>query len=69
MTQPYISSVDDEGETAMLFFGGEFSHAIRKGPILTRGEGIRQDRDGRGENEVRTPTPGKWTTRGGCWRS
>jgi hypothetical protein len=56
MTQPYISSVDEEGETAMLFFGGEFSHAIRKGPILVRGEGIRQDRDGRGENEVRTPT-------------
>lgn len=22
MTQPYIASVDDEGETAMLFFGG-----------------------------------------------
>lgn len=57
MTQPYISSVDDEGETAMLFFGGEFSHAIRKGPILVRGEGIRQDRDGAGENEARTPTP------------
>jgi len=57
MTQPYISSVDDEGETAMLFFGGEFSHAIRKGPILARGEGIRQDRDGRGVNEVRTPSP------------
>ena len=57
MTQPYIASVDDEGETAMLFFGGEFSHAIRKGPILVRGEGIRQDRDGRGDNDVRTPTP------------
>ncbi len=56
MTQPYISSVDDEGETAMLFFGGEFSHAIRKGPILIRGEGIRQDRDGRGENAPRTPS-------------
>jgi hypothetical protein len=57
MTQPYIASVDDEGETAMLFFGGEFSHAIRKGAILQRGEGIRQDRDGRGENAVRVPTP------------
>jgi len=57
MTQPYIASVDEEGETAMLFFGGEFSHAIRKGPILVRGEGIRQDRDGRGDNDVRTPTP------------
>ena len=52
MTQPYIASVDDEGETAMLFFGGRFSHAIRKGAILARGEGVRQDRDGRGENPV-----------------
>lgn len=57
MTQPYIASVDDEGETAMLFFGGKFSHAIRKGAILTRGEGVRQDRNGRGENpEVREPS-------------
>ena len=57
MTQPYIASVDDEGETAMLFLGGAYSHAIRKGAILTRGEGIRQDRDGRGENPtVREPT-------------
>jgi len=57
MTQPYISSVDDEGETAMLFLGGEFSHAIRKAPILARGEGVRQDRDGRGENPmVREPS-------------
>jgi glutathione synthase/RimK-type ligase-like ATP-grasp enzyme len=52
MTQPYIASVDDEGETAMLFFGGTFSHAIRKSAILARGEGVRQDRDGRGENPI-----------------
>lgn len=57
MTQPYIASVDDEGETAMLFFGGTFSHAIRKGAILAKGEGVRQDRNGRGENPLaRTPT-------------
>ena len=55
MTQPYISSVDDEGETAMLFIGGEFSHAIRKGQLLHRGEGIRQDRDRRESIEPRTP--------------
>ncbi|MCW2840773.1 MAG: hypothetical protein JWR55_2256 [Aeromicrobium sp.] len=47
MTQPYIASVDDDGETAMLFFGGEFSHAIRKGALLARGEGVVQDRDSR----------------------
>ncbi|KAA1397984.1 ATP-grasp domain-containing protein [Aeromicrobium ginsengisoli] len=56
MTQPYISSVDDEGETAMLFLGGEFSHAIRKGQLLHQGEGVRQDRDSRESIEPRTPS-------------
>jgi glutathione synthase/RimK-type ligase-like ATP-grasp enzyme len=35
MVQPYVSSVDAHGETALLFFGGAYSHAIRKGPILS----------------------------------
>ena len=56
MTQPYVASVDDEGETALLYFGGVFSHAIRKGPLLQRGEGVRQDRDGRESITPRTPT-------------
>lgn len=47
MVQPYLAGVDDIGETAMLFFGGRFSHAVRKGPLLQQGEGVRQDRDGR----------------------
>ena len=34
MAQPYLSAVDSAGETAMLYFRGEFSHAIRKGPML-----------------------------------
>ncbi len=38
MVQPYQQSVDMFGETAMLFFGGVFSHAINKGPLLARGE-------------------------------
>lgn len=37
MIQPYVSSVDQRGETGLLFFGGEFSHAICKGPILVPG--------------------------------
>ena len=36
MVQPYLDAVDTDGETAMLFIGGEFSHAIRKGPLLVR---------------------------------
>ena len=39
LLQPYLSRVDDAGETALLFFNGEYSHAIRKGPLLKRNEG------------------------------
>lgn len=35
MVQPYLHEVDTAGETALLFFAGELSHAIRKGPLLT----------------------------------
>ena len=35
MVQPYLADVDTAGETALLFIGGAYSHAIRKGPILT----------------------------------
>ncbi|MFA6987187.1 MAG: hypothetical protein WC213_13430, partial [Arenimonas sp.] len=31
-------SVDEAGETALMFFDGDFSHAIRKGPLLQRDE-------------------------------
>jgi len=43
MVQPYIPSVDTEGETALMYFGGRFSHAIRKGALLKRGEGVHQE--------------------------
>lgn len=39
LIQPYLADVDSAGETALLFFDGAFSHAIRKGPLLRRGEG------------------------------
>jgi len=32
--QPYLESVDRDGETALIYFRGQFSHAIRKGPLL-----------------------------------
>jgi glutathione synthase/RimK-type ligase-like ATP-grasp enzyme len=56
MVQPYLPSVDHAGETAMLFLGGRFSHAVRKGPLLKPGEGVRQDRDSRGDLRRVTPT-------------
>jgi O-ureido-D-serine cyclo-ligase len=37
LLQPYLDRVDAHGETALLYFNGAFSHAIRKGPLLERG--------------------------------
>jgi glutathione synthase/RimK-type ligase-like ATP-grasp enzyme len=34
LVQPYVTAVDDRGETAIVHIGGAHSHAIRKGPIL-----------------------------------
>ncbi|MBW4051332.1 MAG: hypothetical protein HIU85_07700 [Proteobacteria bacterium] len=38
LLQPYLAQVDRHGETALIYFGGRFSHAIRKGPLLRRGD-------------------------------
>ena len=38
LLQPYLDRVDEHGETALIYFGGVFSHAIRKGPLLRRDE-------------------------------
>ena len=38
VVQPYLHAVDEAGETALVFFDGRYSHAIRKGPLLRRGE-------------------------------
>jgi glutathione synthase/RimK-type ligase-like ATP-grasp enzyme len=37
MVQPYLGAIDELGETALLYFEGAYSHAIRKGPILRPG--------------------------------
>ncbi len=34
LVQPYLEDVERDGETALLYFAGQFSHAIRKGPLL-----------------------------------
>lgn len=34
MVQPYVSSIDEHGETALVYVDGAFSHAVRKGAIL-----------------------------------
>ncbi|MBI9115079.1 hypothetical protein JAV76_08660 [Sanguibacter sp. YZGR15] len=37
MVQPYLNQVDVAGETALIFVDGEFSHAVRKSAMLSRG--------------------------------
>jgi hypothetical protein len=37
LVQPYQSSVDEHGETALVFFAGEYSHSFHKGPMLVQG--------------------------------
>jgi hypothetical protein len=51
MIQPYVRSVDDEGETALVFLGGRFSHAARKDPVLRPDEAapLRDDEIGAAE--------------------
>jgi hypothetical protein len=38
LVQPYLPSVDERGETGLIYIGGRYSHAIRKGPLLRSGE-------------------------------
>lgn len=33
MIQPYLKSIETEGETSLLFFAGRFSHAVNKRPV------------------------------------
>ena len=42
LVQSYVPSVDADGETGLIFIGGAFSHAIRKGPLL-RTHGVATD--------------------------
>jgi glutathione synthase/RimK-type ligase-like ATP-grasp enzyme len=42
LLQPYLGLVDRDGETALIYFDGRFSHAIRKGPMLRRGTGQKE---------------------------
>ena len=56
LLQPYLQRVDEHGETALIFFNGAFSHAIRKGPLLRRGEGPTRDLFAAEQISARTPT-------------
>jgi O-ureido-D-serine cyclo-ligase len=34
MVQPYLEAIDTHGETGLVYFDGELSHAFRKAPLL-----------------------------------
>jgi glutathione synthase/RimK-type ligase-like ATP-grasp enzyme len=34
LVQPYVTDIDSAGETALVYFDGQFSHAVRKGAML-----------------------------------
>lgn len=41
LVQPYLTEVDTAGECGLLFFGGQFSHAIRKSAVLSTQNTVR----------------------------
>jgi hypothetical protein len=34
LVQPFLPGISERGETALMYFGGVYSHAIHKGPML-----------------------------------
>jgi len=38
LLQPYLDRIDSQGESSLIFYAGEFSHAIQKKALLRRGE-------------------------------
>lgn len=38
MVQPYQHGIDTDGETSLVFIDGDFSHAVRRAPLLGRSE-------------------------------
>jgi len=40
MLQPYLELIEERGETALIYLGGEFSHAVTKGAMLAEERGL-----------------------------
>lgn len=55
MIQPYLDMVEAEGETSLLYFGGRFSHAVRRGPMLAAS--VTGPDGENGHAEFRVPDP------------
>jgi hypothetical protein len=57
MVQPYVAEIDEDGETALLYYEGAFDHAIRKAAILTGGAADVQGLFAPESIETREPRP------------
>ncbi len=57
LMQPYLGRVDEHGETALIYIDHEFSHAIRKGPLLPRGNGTSDPLFATEAISARVPSP------------
>ena len=59
MIQPYLPSIESQGETSLLFFGGQLSHVINKRPV--QGEFRIQNQYGGRYVALPAPPPGALT--------
>lgn len=66
LVQPYFPSVDARGETALVFFGGAFSHAIRKGALLAVGAEPKRALFAAEHISVRDPAPAELAIARAC---
>lgn len=64
MVQPYIDAVDHEGESSVVFLGGEFSHGFHKGPMLADVDGHSRRREERISSH--RPSAAELTTASQC---
>ena len=62
MIQPYVRSIDADGERALQFFGGRLLHASRKGAVLTPGTAYDADKDAHPGLTVWQPTVAELAT-------
>jgi len=56
MVQPYLSRVDSDDETGLVFMGGAFSHAFAKGPLLSAPKDVAGDLFARERIDPREPS-------------
>lgn len=62
MVQPYLKAIESKGETALIYFRGVFSHAIRKGALLSEpGKAPDGDLFAHEVIEARVPSAGERT--------